>query len=127
MTSPSEMNEELLRIVLPENYQYQIHGVSVRELAEVSSEVKLEAHFWVNVENKDGLDKFLSDFSKCSGTSYNKSNQCDRSGKIASLYGIRKCIHNVCTQNKNGDNAIHKKANLHTAHKSRPCISGGGG
>ena len=45
MTSPSEMNEQLLRIFLPENYQYQIHGVSVRELAEVSSEVKLEAHF----------------------------------------------------------------------------------
>jgi hypothetical protein len=69
MTSPSEMNEQLLRKILPENYLYQIHAVSVREFSEVSSEVKLEAHFRVNVENKEDLDKFLSDFSKCSGTS----------------------------------------------------------
>ena len=62
MTSQSDRNEQLLRKFLPENYRYQIHMVSVRELAEVSSEVKLEAQSRVNVENKDGLDKFLSDF-----------------------------------------------------------------
>ena len=111
MTSPSEMNEQLLRKILPENYLYQIHAVSVREFSEVSSEVKLEAHFRVNVENKEDLDKFLSDFSKCSGTSYNKANQRDRSGIKASLYGIRKCIHNVCTKNKKYDNALNKNGN----------------
>ena len=54
---------------------------------------------------------FLSDFSKCSGTSYNKANQRDRSGIKASLYGIRKCIHNVCTKNKKYDNALNKNGN----------------
>ena len=88
------MSKQLLNI-LPENYEYIINGVSVREYSDISNEVKLEAEFRVNVENAEGLERFLLDFSKSSGTSYNKKNQADKSGKRTLLYGIRKCIHNV--------------------------------
>ena len=73
--------------------------------------MELEAHFRVNVEHEDGFSEFLADFSKSTLTSYNKMNQRDRSGTKASLYGIRKCIHNVHkkrvhevgSRNKNGN------------------------
>ena len=73
------MSKQLLNI-LPENYEYIINGVSVREYSDISNEVKLEAEFRVNVENAEGLERFLLDFSKSSGTSYNKKKQVDKSG-----------------------------------------------
>ena len=111
MNSRKEKNEEILRKILPQNYQYQIIGVSVRKHAEVSNEVQLEAHFRVNVGNEDGFNTFLSDFSKCSWTSYNKMNQRDRSGKKASLYGVRKCIHNVLSRRDQGVGSNNKNGN----------------
>ena len=88
-------NEEILVRILPKNYQYYIYGVSVREYAEISSEIKVDAHFRVNVKTEEEFEKFLEDFSRCSGTSWNKKNRMDRKGKNSKVSGIRKCIHNV--------------------------------
>ena len=49
MSSYIQKKEEQLKLILPENYEYHIHGVSVKESGNVPSEVKLEAHFRVNV------------------------------------------------------------------------------
>ena len=76
--------------ILPKNYKYYIHRVSVKESGTIPTEVKLEAHFRVNVSDEESFQVFLSDFSECSGTSYNKTHQPDRSGLRASLYGMRK-------------------------------------
>ena len=59
------------------NYESHILGVSVRGASNISTEVKLDALFRVYVQDGEGFEKFLSDFSQRSGTSYNKKNQCD--------------------------------------------------
>ena len=97
-----ETREDQLRVILPKNYEYYIQGVSVKESGNVPSEVKLEAHFRVNVSDEESFQVFLSDFSECSGTSYNKTHQPDRSGLRASLYGMRKYIPNVVNKKKSG-------------------------
>ena len=74
---------------------------SIRELSNISNEVKVDAHFRVNVHTEEELEKFMDDFAKCSGTSWNKKNQMDRMGKKNKLSGVRKCIHNVIN-NKTG-------------------------
>ena len=112
MSSYIQKKEEQLKLILPENYEYHIHGVSVKESGNVPSEVKLEAHFRVNVLDEESFQVFLSDFSERSGTSYNKTHQPDRSGKRASLFGMRKCIHNVMNKKKSGvEQVINKNGN----------------
>ena len=112
MSSYIQKKEEQLKLILPENYEYHIHGVSVKESGNVPSEVKLEAHFRVNVLDEESFQVFLSDFSERSGTSYNKTHQPDRSGKRASLFGMRKCIHNVVNKKKSGvEQVINKNGN----------------
>ena len=49
MSSYIQKKEEQLKLILPENYEYHIHGVSVKESGNVPSEVKLEAHFRVTI------------------------------------------------------------------------------
>ena len=71
-----EMREDQLRVILPKNYEYYIQGVSVKECGNVPSEVKLEAHFRVNVSDTESFQVFLSDFHL-------------RSGSGASLYGMK--------------------------------------
>ena len=51
----------------------------MREVEEHPTEVKLEAHFRVNIKDEVNFNKFMSEFSKSSGTSYNKPRQGDRS------------------------------------------------
>ena len=91
----SEHLEVYLLNILPKEYKYIIEGISVRELSDIPSEVKLEAEFRVNVADGEEFEKFLLDFCKSSGTSYNKTNRIDHSGRKTILSGIRKCIHNV--------------------------------
>ena len=81
----SVQNKEILKTILPENYNYHIHGISVIRSGEHRTEVQLEAHFRVTAENKENFYIFLSDFSKCTGTLYNKQKQIDRSGPRASF------------------------------------------
>ena len=100
MSEQIERNKSLLLNILPENYEYYIEGVSVRESTDIPTEVKLDAEFRVNVKDEESFERFLSDFSQSSGTSYNKRNQADKTGKKTALYGVRKCIHNV-TEKKN--------------------------
>ena len=107
----SVQNKEILRTILPENYNYHIHGISVIRSGEHRTEVQLEAHFRVNVDKKENFDIFLKDFSKCTGTSYNKGKQIDRSGPRASLFGIRKCIHHVKSRKKDTDLETNKNGN----------------
>ena len=54
---------------------------------ESPTEVKLDAKFRVNVDDEEQFEKFLVDFSKSSGTAYNKKNRADRAGKKSALYG----------------------------------------
>ena len=82
MSASFERNKKLLMNILPDNYEYHIVGVSIRDAtANIKSEVKLEAQFRVNVSDEEEFEKFLSDFNQASGTFYNKKNQIDRSGK----------------------------------------------
>ena len=48
----SVQNKEILKTILPENYNYHIHGISVIRSGEHRTEVQLEAHFRVNVDKK---------------------------------------------------------------------------
>ena len=78
MTTKFEQKKSLLLKILPENYEYCIVGVSVRDATtDIPSEIKIDAQFIVNVQSR----KILSDLSQTSGTFYNKKNQIDRSGK----------------------------------------------
>ena len=95
-----EQNQNILFRILPKNYKYHIHGISVRKVEEHPTEVKLEAHFRVNVKDEVNFNMFMSEFSKSSGTSYNKPRQGDRSGPRALLFGVRKCIHNDKSKNE---------------------------
>ena len=73
MTATFERNKGLLLNILPEEYDYQIIGISIRDAtADIASEVKLEAHFRVNVNTAEEFETFLTDFNKASGTFYNK-------------------------------------------------------
>ena len=83
----SEGREILLKL-LPNNYNYHIYGVSVREFADVASEVKLDARFGVNVYNEEELQNFFEDFSGNSGTSWNKKARMDRNQKRIKISGI---------------------------------------
>ena len=49
MSEQIERNKSLLLNILPENYEYYIEGVSVRESTDIPTEVKLDAEFRVNV------------------------------------------------------------------------------
>ena len=100
MSEQIERNKSLLLNILPENYVYYIEEVSISESTDIPTEVKLDAEFRVNVKDEESFERFLSDFSQSSGTSYNKRNQADKTGKKTALYGVRKCIHNV-TEKKN--------------------------
>ena len=95
MSLEVNQNKEVLLKILLKDYEYHILGIGIRESAELTNEVKLEAHFRVNIHDEDSFEKFLLDFSKCSGTSKNKKNQVDRIGKKTKLYGVRKCIQTV--------------------------------
>jgi hypothetical protein len=95
MSIQLDVNQRHLLNILPKNYKYVIQGLSVREFNDIPNEVKLDAEVRVNVKDGEGLENFLLDFGKSSGTSYNKKNQADKSGKRTILYGVRKCIHNV--------------------------------
>ena len=106
-----EQKQNILLRILPKTYKYHIHGISVREVEEHPTEVKLEAHFRVNIKDEVNFNKFMSEFSKSSGTSYNKPRQGDRSGPRASLFGIRKCIHNVKSKNEPGVSELNKNGN----------------
>ena len=75
MTTKFEQNKSLLLKILPENYEYCIVGVSVRDATtDIPSEIKIDAQFMVNVQSEEDFEKFLSDFSQTSGTFYNKKN-----------------------------------------------------
>ena len=77
MTTKFEQKKSLLLKILPENYEYCIVGVSVRDATtDIPSEIKIDAQFMVNVQSEEDFEKFLSDFSQTSGTFYNnkKSN-----------------------------------------------------
>ena len=109
MSIQFDVNQRHLLNILPKNYKYVIQGISVREFNDIPSEVKLDAEVRVNVKDGEGLENFLLDFGKSSGTSYNRKNQADKSGIKTILYGVRKCIHNVNEKkqvseyNKNGN------------------------
>ena len=109
MSIQFDVNQRYLLNILPKNYKYVIQGISVREFNDIPSEVKLDAEVRVNVKDGEGLENFLLDFGKSSGTSYNRKNQADKSGIKTILYGVRKCIHNVNEKkqvseyNKNGN------------------------
>ena len=100
MSEHLDINRRHLLNILPKEYEYIIHGISVRESNDIPTEVKLDTEFRVNIKDGEGLEKFLLAFSKSSGTSYNKRNQADKSGKRSVLYGVRKCIHNVNEKKK---------------------------
>ena len=106
-----EQKQNILLRILPKTYKYHIHGISVREVEEHPTEVKLEAHFRVNIKDEVNFNKFMSEFSKSSGTSYNKPRQGDRSGPRALLFGVRKCIHNVKSKNEHGVSELNKNGN----------------
>ena len=110
MFNNSDYEKTLLNI-LPTNYKYVINRVAIREENEIiPTEVKLEAEFRVSVGDGPSFDRFLSDFSQSSGTSYNKvSGWKDRSGKRALIQGVRKCIHNV--KEKKGTSELNKDKN----------------
>ena len=72
MSIQLDVNRGHLLNILPKNYKYVIKGISVREFNDIPSEVKLDAEVRVNVKDGVGLEKFLLDFGKSSGTSYNK-------------------------------------------------------
>ena len=101
MSAEFEYNKTVLQKILPRGYDYNVIGVSLREDGESSTEVKLDAKFRVNIHNEEQFEKFLVDFSKSSGTAYNKKNRADRAGKKTVLSGYRKCIHNVQNLKKN--------------------------
>ena len=44
MSEQIERNKSLLLNILPENYEYYIEGVSVRESTDIPTEVKLDAN-----------------------------------------------------------------------------------
>ena len=50
--------------ILPKNYEYHIFGASVREVSEKPNEVKIDAHFRVNVHGEKELENFIEDFSR---------------------------------------------------------------
>ena len=75
MSIQFDVNQRHLLNILPKNYKYIIQGISVREFNDTPSEVKLDAEVRVNVKDGEGLENFLLDFGKSSGTSYNKKNQ----------------------------------------------------
>ena len=77
MSAAFEYNKSLLLRILPSGYDYYFIGVSLRGEDE-STEVKLDAKFGVNIHDEEQFEKFLHDFSKSSGTSYNKKNRADR-------------------------------------------------
>ena len=107
-----ERSKGLLMNILPINYEYHIIGVDVRDAtANILSEVKLEAHFRVNVNDEEQLESFVGDFSKASGTFYNKKNQIDRSGENTVLYGVRKCMHNVIKRKDASKKELNKNEN----------------
>ena len=91
MSIQLDVNRGHLLNILPKNYKYVIKGISVREFNDIPSEVKLDAEVRVNVKDGVGLEKFLLDFGKSPGTSYNKKNQADKLGIRTILYGVRKC------------------------------------
>ena len=112
MSASFERNKKLLMNILPDNYEYHIVGVSIRDAtANIKSEVKLEAQFRVNVSDEEEFEKFLSDFNQASGTFYNKKNQIDRSGKKTVLFGVRKCIHNVLKRKDASSQELNKNDN----------------
>ena len=84
-----------------------------------STEVKLDAQFRVNIHDEEQFEKFLHDFSKSSGTSYNKKNRADRTGKKTVLYGYRKCIHNVQNLKKKEDSSKEMNKNENKTGKIR--------
>ena len=84
-----------------------------------STEVKLDAKFRVNIHDEEQFEKFLHDFSKSSGTSYNKKNRADRTGKKTVLYGYRKCIHNVQNLKKKEDSSKEMNKNENKTGKIR--------
>ena len=112
MSATFERNKGLLINILPDNYEYHIIGVSIRDAtANILSEVKLEVHFRVNVNDEEQFERFLSAFSQASGTVYNKKNQIDRSGKKMVLYGVRKCMHNVIKRKDASKDELNKNEN----------------
>ena len=112
MSATFERNKGHLMKILPENYDYHVLAVSVRDTTEnIPSEVKLEAHFRVNVSDEEEFEKFLSEFSQVSGTFYNKKNKMDRSGKKSVSYGVRKCIHNVLKRKDASKEDLNKNMN----------------
>ena len=64
--------------ILPSGYDYNVMGISLKEDGESPTEVKLDAKFRVNAHDEEQFEKFLADFSKSSGTAYNKKNHADR-------------------------------------------------
>ena len=56
-----EQNQNILLRILPKNYKYHIHGISVRKVEEHPTEVKLEAHFRVNVKDYINFNMFMSE------------------------------------------------------------------
>ena len=59
MSASFERNKKLLMNILPDNYEYHIVGVSIRDAtANIKSEVKLEAQFRVNVSDEEEFEKF---------------------------------------------------------------------
>ena len=62
MTTKFEQNKSLLLKILPENYEYYIVGVSVRDATtDIRSEMKIDAQLRVNVQSEEDFEKFLSD------------------------------------------------------------------
>ena len=60
MSSYIPAREDQLRAILPKNYKYYIHRVSVKESGTIPTEVKLEAHFRVNVSDEESFQVSVS-------------------------------------------------------------------